>query len=156
MGLTTVAIQLFEDGYGAFVIFAWFLYQIYGPRYLNQETILAPFFYDIPERVEDIDEKQDEITKEINHVQDHVEEVQTRQKVQMQVQRAQARATEQMDEDQVDEYLLQNGVEPNAFLHGDEMTGYRNWSDDSIEKDNESEKQDSHQEQSTAEGGMNA
>jgi len=129
MGLFADVVALFEAGYGWLFVTLLIAYELFAPTLIDRDTALAPLVRDLPEKVDTIEDKQDEIKGEMSGVQSHVEEVQDRQKVQMQVQRAQARANDQMDESVVDQYLLKNGVEPTAFLHGDEMEGYENWGD---------------------------
>lgn len=127
MGVLADLAYIFESGYGWLIIAIVGLYELYAPKLLNQDTALAPLVRDMPEKMANIEDEQKEIKSDIDDVQGHVEEVQNRQKVQMQVQRAQARANDQMNEEQVDDYLLKNGVEPDEFLRGDEMEGYQNW-----------------------------
>jgi hypothetical protein len=115
-------------GLGMTVLFI--LYQLYAPKYLDHDTALAPIVRDVPEKVDDLHDEQKDIRADMSDVQGTVEEVKDRQKYTMQVQRAQARANDQMDHDRVDSYLYKNGVEPDEFLFGDEMTGYSNWEDD--------------------------
>jgi len=112
------------------------IYEIYAPKVLDTETALSPIIHDVPDKVDTLSEKQEKFRDDMDTVRSNVEEVQDRQKIQMQVQRAQARANPQMDEHQVDNYLLKNGVEPNEFLHGDEMTGYANWDTENDSEDN--------------------
>jgi len=111
-------------------VLGFVLYQLYAPKYFDHDTALAPIVRDVPETVDDLHDEQQDIRSDMSDVQGTVEEVQERQKYTMQVQRAQARANDQMDHDRVDQYLYKNGVEPDEFLLGDEMTGYSNWEDE--------------------------
>ena len=92
------------------------LWELYAPKVLDRDTALAPIVRDVPKQVEQVKEKQEEMRTEVDGLTDTIAEVQDRQKVQMQVQRAQARATDNMDEDRVDDYLVQNGVLVDTFL----------------------------------------
>lgn len=103
------------------------LWEFYAPKILNRETALSPLLHDVPEQVEDLSDNQDELKDDVCSLEESVGEVNKRQEMTMQVQRAQARANPQMDQEKVDDYLIQNGVEVNTFLHGDEMSGYSNW-----------------------------
>lgn len=114
---------------GAGSLFLFGLYQIYAPTYLGRDTALAPILTDVPETVEELATEQGDIKSKLQTVEKNVDEVQHQQQTQMQVQRAQARANDQMNHERVDRYLLENGVEPNEFLRGDEMVGYANWED---------------------------
>lgn len=127
MGLFTDIVSLFEAGYGWLFVTFLIAYELFAPTVIDRDTALAPLIRDLPAKVENIDETQDEIQEEVSAVNDEVGELKDRSKVQMQVQRAQARANPQMDAGSVDAYLLHNGVEPGEFLHGDEMGGYDNW-----------------------------
>jgi len=117
MGLFADITALFAAGYGWLFVTFIVVYELFAPMWLDRDTALAPLVRDLPQKVDDIDETQTDIRKNMDHVQDHVEEVQERQKLQMQVQRAQARATDNMDEEQVDNYLYQNGVTVGTFLN---------------------------------------
>jgi len=117
---------------GAFVALV-VIWEIYAYPILGRETALSPIIHEVPEKMGSFEKEQEQMRSDVSNVSDHVEEVQSRQKVQMQVQRAQARANPQMDEHQVDDYLLKNGVEPNEFLRGNEMDGFENWEADDDE-----------------------
>jgi hypothetical protein len=120
---------------GVVGVLGFVLYELYAPKYLDHNTALAPIIRDVPEQVDDLHDEQQNIRLDMNDLQGTVEEVQERQKYTMQVQRAQARANDQMDHERVDSYLYKNGVEPNEFLLGDEMTGFSNWEDEERTKD---------------------
>jgi len=139
VGILVDGIQLLQMEYGWILVMAVVVYQLFAPTLLNRDTALAPIVRDLPHRVEDIGEQQSELKQSINDVDETIAEVQHRQKVQMQVQRAQARANDQMDENQVDEYLVQNGVEPSAFLKSDDMDGHDNWHDVRDDNDHDTE-----------------
>jgi len=135
VGLLADFVSLFEAGYGWVFVTLLIAYELFAPTLIDRDTALAPLVRDLPEKVDTIEEKQDELQDELSDARMEVNEVQDRQKVQMQVQRAQARANDQMDENAVDQYLLKNGVEPTAFLRGDEMEGFENWGNDSESED---------------------
>jgi len=101
-----------QPGYGWVVAVLYLAYQLYAPRYLGRQTVLAPIIEEVPEQVEELREKQDDLREDVTNVQEG-------QETMMQVQRAQARANEKMDHNRVDEYLLENGVRPNEFLNND-------------------------------------
>lgn len=122
MGLFADIVSLFEAGYGWLFVSLLIAYELWAPTLLDRDTALAPLVRDMPAKLDEVDERQSELQSEVSNVQSYVEEVQDRQQVQMQVQRAQARATEDMDEDEVDAYLLKNGVQPDAFLRGTDDT----------------------------------
>lgn len=103
------------------------LWEFYAPKILNRETALSPLLHDVPEQVEDLSETQDELQEDVCSLEGNLEEVAHSQEMVMQVQRAQARANPQMDHKRVDKYLHKNGANIDNFLHGDEMTGYSNW-----------------------------
>lgn len=137
MGTFSDLAELFAAGWGwVFVLLVtiygllWITWQLYAPKLLDRDTALAPIVRDVPDKVDELSEEQEQLSDDVGNVKSQVEEVQSRQKIQMQVQRAQSRANPQMDEHRVDEYLVQNGVEPDEFLRGDEMTGYENWEAD--------------------------
>jgi len=119
MGVFADISYLFSQGYGWLFLLFVGLYELYAPTVLNQDTALAPIVRDIPEKVDDVKEKQEQARTDINDVRNNVQEVQERQKVQMQVQRAQARANDEMDAEKVDDYLLHNGVSVDSFLGDD-------------------------------------
>lgn len=120
MGLFTDVVALFAAGYGWVFVTLLIAYELFAPTLIDKDTALSPLVRDLPKKLDDVDEKQDEII-------DDVTDLKHQQKTQMQVQRASARANPQMDAEAVDRYLLQNGVEPNEFLKGNEMAGYANW-----------------------------
>jgi len=121
---------------GAVSLLGFGLYQLYAPTYLGVDTALAPIINDVPQKVDEQGEAIDSVKTKVEDIEENVDDVQSQQKVQMQVQRAQARANDQMDHERVDQYLLENGVEPNEFLRGDQMQGFDNWHDTN---DNKSE-----------------
>lgn len=118
---------------GGIAVTLFVLYQLYAPKWLNVDTALAPIVRDVPKQVEDLRDSQMEVQERVDELQDDVEDVNRQNKTMMQVQRAQARANDQMDERRVDTYLVENGVEPDEFLHGDEMSGYENWTKEDTE-----------------------
>jgi len=128
----SVAVQ---SGYGWLLATGFLAYELFAPTLIDRDTALAPLVRDLPEKVDTIGEKQNEIQDNLGDARMEVTEVKDRQKIQMQVQRAQARANDQMDEGAVDQYLLKNGVEPTAFLRGDEMSGFENWGNDTESED---------------------
>ncbi len=133
MGLFADFVSLFEQGYGWIFVTLLIAYQLFAPTIIDRDTALAPLVRDLPDKVDKVDEKQDEIISD-------VDDLKHQQKTQMQVQRASARANPQMDADAVDRYLLQNGVEPNEFLKGDEMAGYANWENSPDAEDEDDDK----------------
>lgn len=120
MGTFADITQLFAAGYGWVFIGLILVWQLYAPTLLGWDTALAPLVRDVPEKVNTLEDHQEDLKGDMDDVKEQ-------QKVQMQVQRAQARANPQMNEERVDSYLLENGVEPNEFLKGDEMSGFENW-----------------------------
>ena len=120
MGLISDIVYLFTQGYGWVFVILGLAYELFAPTWLNRDTALAPVVRDLPQDVSDLKEEQREIKDDVSSVSGHLEEVQDRQKVQMQVQRAQARATDQMDETEVDKYLYKNGVTVGTFLDDDD------------------------------------
>lgn len=108
------------------------IYELYAPRILDTETTLSGLV-DLPDKVDDIKEEQQELKQDIEDVREDVEDIADQNEVSMQVQRAQARANDQMDHERVDQYLLKNGVDVDEFLRSDEMQGHRNWRDTSDE-----------------------
>lgn len=119
--------SLWSKGYGwltvllfFMVLFSWFIYQVYGPHILGKTTTLSPFLHGLPERIDSIGEDVEEVKRGLKEAKEEREEIRVQQKNQMQVQRAQARANDQMDENAVDQYLRQNGVNVNDFLLSDE------------------------------------
>lgn len=137
MGIFADITQIFAAGYGWLLVFLIMSWQLFAPKYLNQDTALAPIVRDVPEQVEDLAESQQDIRSDVDGVKDDVANVKENQKVSMQVQRAQARADPQMDEEKVDEYLMKNGVKPNSFLRGNEIEGYANWKKEDFEVNDE-------------------
>jgi len=130
MGFISDIVFLFTQGYGWVFVLLGLAYELFAPTWLGRNTALAPVVRDLPENVNDLKEEQREIKDHVSSVTDHVEEVQNRQKVQMQVQRAQARATDEMNESEVDKYLYKNGVTVGTFLDNeDEDTGRTNLED---------------------------
>jgi len=131
MGFISDIVFLFTQGYGWVFVLLGLAYELFAPTWLGRDTSLAPVVRDLPENVNDLKEEQREIKDHVSWVTDHVEEVQNRQKVQMQVQRAQARATDEMNESEVDKYLYKNGVTVGTFLDNeDEDTGRTNLEDE--------------------------
>lgn len=130
MGLVDLIIHSFTQGYGWIFVLVLFMYELFAPTWFNRDTVLAPLVRDLPEDVDSLKEEQREIKQDVSSVTSHVEEVQDRQKVQMQVQRAQARATDEMDESEVDKYLYKNGVTVGNFLDDDDGEEKMDLSDD--------------------------
>jgi len=120
MGLVADIVYLFTQGYGWLFVLLGLAYELFAPTWLNRDTALAPLVRDLPEDLQEVKEQQREARQDINDVSDEIEEVQRTNKVQMQVQRAQARANDDMDEQEVDSYLRQNGVTVDTFLQDNE------------------------------------
>jgi len=116
MSILADLIELIRLGYGWIFATLLLLYELYAPKWIDRDTALAPLVRDFPNDFVEVKEEQKEIKKDVNNVQNHIEEVQERQTVQMQVQPAQARASDGMDEQQVDQYLQKNGVTVGTFL----------------------------------------
>jgi len=116
MSILADLVELIKLGYGWIFTVLVLLYELYAPKFIDRDTALAPLVRDLPEDFEDVKEEQTEIKNDVSNVQNHVQEVQERQTVQMQVQRAQARATDHMNENEVDRYLQKNGVTVGTFL----------------------------------------
>lgn len=95
-------VQALFDLFGGFAFLVWAFYQTYAPKWLNRTTIIYSWKQEIHEKIE-------QNTTEVQTIKD-------RQESQIQVQRAQARATDEMDEDRVDKYLIKNGVTVDEFL----------------------------------------
>jgi len=113
-------IYLFTSGYGWLFVILGLAYELFAPTWLDRDTALAPLVRDLPEDLQEVKEEQQKARQDINDVSDEIEEVQRTNKVQMQVQRAQARANDDMDEDEVDSYLRKNGVTVDTFLQDNE------------------------------------
>jgi len=120
MGLFADIIFLFTSGYGWIFMVLLLAYELFAPTWLNRDTALAPLVRDLPEDLQEVKEQQREARKDINDLSDEIAEVQRTNKVQMQVQRAQARANDDMDEQEVDSYLRKNGVTVDTFLQDNE------------------------------------
>lgn len=90
-------------------------YQLYAPKYLDHDTALAPIVRDVPEQVDEMQEEQEDLREDFEGVHDQAERIDKKQTMMMQVQRAQAREIEGIDEERVDEYLVRNGVPVNEF-----------------------------------------
>jgi hypothetical protein len=116
MGLFTDVVALFEAGYGWLFVLALLLYEIYAPIVLGKDTALSPLLDDVPETLSSMRDTQEDLRDDVDDLQECVDDIQHTNTVQMQVQRAQARANPEMDEDQVDDYLMKNGVQPDEFL----------------------------------------
>jgi len=123
MGFIADIVYIFTQGYGWVFVILGLAYELFAPTWLGRDTALAPVVRDLPQDVAELKQEQQEIKNDVSSVSGHLEEVQDRQKVQMQVQRAQARATDEMDETEVDKYLYKNGVTVGTFLDDeDEIT----------------------------------
>jgi hypothetical protein len=120
MGLVADIVYLFTQGYGWLFVILGLAYELFAPTWLNRDTALAPLVRDLPEDLQEVKEQQRKARKDITDISDEIDEVQRTNKIQMQVQRAQARANDDMDEDEVDSYLRQNGVTVDTFLQDDE------------------------------------
>ena len=83
----------------------WIFYQIYAPTLTPKETLLSKFFDRIDERFDAIENRVSEMDKKQEH---HI-----------QVTRAQARLTDGINHERVDEYLVKNGVDVGYFLDED-------------------------------------
>ncbi len=129
MGLIADIVYLFTQGYGWVFVILGLAYELFAPTWLDRDTALAPVVRDLPQDVAELKQEQREIKDDVSSVSGHLEEVQDRQKVQMQVQRAQARATDEMNEEEVDKYLYKNGVTVGTFLEDDDDTDCMNLGD---------------------------
>jgi len=114
-------VYLFTQGYGWIFVLLGLAYELFAPTWLDRDTALAPIVRDVPEDVQELKEEQGEIKQKVDSLDDGLEEVQHTQNTQMQVQRAQARRTDGMDEEQVDKYLHKNGVTVETFLDDNDM-----------------------------------
>jgi phage shock protein A len=130
MGLFTDIAQLFEAGYGWIFVVLLLTYEIYAPMLLNRDTALSPLLDDVPRTLSSMRDTQEELRGDVDGLQGQITNIEHTNKVQMQVQRAQARANPHMDEQEVDEYLQENGVRPDDFLR-DETVRYEDadWMD---------------------------
>jgi hypothetical protein len=133
MGAIVDVVNAIQHGYGwlvtalSFIVaFGWIMWQIYGAKILQRDTALSRVV-DMPDKLDDVQKEQRELRIDVNEMGAELAEIKNRQQIGMQVDRAQARANSQMDHEAVDKYLLENGVEPDTFLKGDEMTGFANW-----------------------------
>jgi len=133
MSILADLIELIRLGYGWIFATLLLLYELYAPKWIDRDTALAPLVRDLPNDFAEVKEEQKEIKTDVSDVQNHVQEVQERQTVQMQVQRAQARATDHMDESQVDRYLQKNGVTVGTFLT-DRKAEEESWVDEENEE----------------------
>jgi len=133
MSILADLIELIRLGYGWIFATLLLLYELYAPKWIDRDTALAPLVRDLPNDFAEVKEEQKEIKTDVSDVQNHVQEVQERQTVQMQVQRAQARATDHMDESQVDRYLQKNGVTVRTFLT-DRNDEEESWADEEHEE----------------------
>jgi outer membrane murein-binding lipoprotein Lpp len=118
------------SGGGAVLIL---IYELYAPRILGIDTALGGLV-DLPDKVDDVKSEQQGLKEDIEDVREDVEAISAQNEVSMQVQRAQARANDQMDHERVDQYLLKNGVDVDEFLRSNEMQGHENWMDTSDEE----------------------
>lgn len=118
MSLIADFITLTKAGYGWLLLLAIGVWEVYAPRVIDRDTALRPVLHDLPEQVEDLTEKQEELR-------DDVDNVQEQNRISMQIDRAIARTNDDMDADAVDDYLLENGVRPDTFLTNDTDGRYR-------------------------------
>ena len=130
MGLFTDIAQLFEAGYGWIFVVLLLTYEIYAPMLLDKDTALSPLLDDVPRTLSSMRDTQEDLRGDVDRLQGQITNIERTNKVQMQVQRAQARANPHMDEQEVDEYLQENGVRPDDFLR-DETVRYEDadWMD---------------------------
>lgn len=123
MSLIADLITLAQQGYGWVLVLVLGVWELFAPTVIGRETALSPILRDVPERVEQLHEDQQELREDVEDAHQSIDEIQEQNKVSMQVQRAQARATDDMDERAVDDYLLKNGVTPEEFLRADGSGG---------------------------------
>lgn len=91
------------EQYGWLVVLCWFIYQVYAPK-LGITTRLSSMVSQIKEALDDL--------------RGRIQTIENRQENHIQVTRAQARIHPEMDEDEVDEYLVENGIDPEDFIEG--------------------------------------
>lgn len=103
------------EQYGWLLVLCWLIYQIYGPKF-GIETRLYGLLLEFKEALDDL--------------RGRIANIETRQENHIQVTRAQSRIHPEMDEEEVDEYLVENGIDPNDFINETDMRGEETRSDE--------------------------
>lgn len=96
-----------NPGWGLSLVVAWLVYQVYAPKYLGVETRMSPLF--------GLDERMARVEEQNTEQYDKLRELDEKQVHHIQVTRAQARAIDAdtdvtVSSEDVDEYLVDNGV----------------------------------------------
>lgn len=135
MGLLADIVTIFHQGYGWIFVLLILGWELFAPQWLNRDTALAPLVKGLPKTLESLKEDQTELKEKVEDVQEKQREATKERQTMMQVQRAHSRGIPQVREEEVDSYLKKNGVDINTFLKGDPMSGYSNWEDEEREED---------------------
>lgn len=108
MGWYTDLIGLVFGEFGWATILVFIAYQLWYPPYLHwgERTKLQQIVRNI----------RDDVHSEVAEVRTRIEEYGERQLHIIQIQRANARTNPRLNEETVDEYLWENGVDPDDFI----------------------------------------
>ena len=101
-----------DPAWAVLLVIGWIVWEVYAPVVLGKETRLSPLI-GLPAKIDSLQER-------VHGVEERVEAVDEKQVHHIQVTRAQARALDDdkdvtMSSDEVDEYLVDNGI-PVALL----------------------------------------
>lgn len=105
--MVVTLVEALEPEWSAFILVMWVLWEFHAPTLLDRETTISPLL-EVPERVENVEEKQETLV-------DKIEDIDDLQTDHVQVTRATARAVDddvdaQIDSDAVDQYLVKGEV----------------------------------------------
>jgi hypothetical protein len=124
MGFLVDLISLAQQGYGWILVLVLFCYEIFWPF---TQTRLQRFFERTEKQVsETVDDARKDLNDRMDGIEDKVDETATMQKSHIQVTRAVSRDMDGINEEAVDDYLVENGVEVSDFL----MSGHGSHGDD--------------------------
>jgi hypothetical protein len=90
------------EQYGWLLVLCWLIYQVYAPK-MGITTRLSALITEVKEALDDL--------------RGRIRNIEQRQENHIQVTRAQARIHPEMDEEEVDEYLVENGIDPDDFIN---------------------------------------